>query len=181
MQTLTFSEWLVEEGKCWEAIKGTFSKRRKGLECKKKEEPKDEKKDLMSKLLSSKDREELASVVKKMRDKGLHVHNGKVKEKKEEGENLQKWMVESLDRSMKSFSEWYEKRLNEMSRRKSKKKKAQPVVMPKDKDNEPLTFKIGIGRAGHQQPSFRTGTHDQGARRQRTRRARNRKAIQEFD
>lgn len=78
---------------------------------------------------------------------------------------------------MKSFAEWHQERLDEMAR---KHKKSKPVVMPKS-DDGPMVIKPGLGRAGHQELAFRTGTHAQGERRQRTRRERNRKSIQEFE
>ena len=61
-----------------------------------------------------------------------------------------------------------------------KKKKSQPVVMPK-KDDGKMVIKIDPTKVsiGHQQSSFRTGAHNPRPKRDRTRSQRKRNAIKD--
>lgn len=149
MNSLGFSEWLSID-----------------------ESSKEDKKELMSKLLAAKNRDDLISVVRQMQDKGLCLKKGKLRASRPKSENLKKWMHEVLDNGMK-FSVWFENRmLAEMAKRKS-----QPVVMPKEDGPMIIRGKDIKVSTGHPAHNIGTGVHAQGPRRERTRSARNRKAI----
>jgi hypothetical protein len=138
------------------------------------ESSKEDKKELMSKLLASKNQNELVSIVRQIQDKGLELKKGKLRAKKAKTENIKKWMYEVLDSGMK-FSVWFENRmLAEMA-----KKKSQPVVMPKEDGPMIIRGKDIKVATGHPAHNIGTGVHAQGPRRERTRAARNRKAIAE--
>ena len=58
-------------------------------------------------------------------------------------------------------------------------KKSQPVVMPKRESNK-LVIKVGKVSIGHQSHITGTGIHDNRPKRQRTRSAQKRKALEQW-
>jgi hypothetical protein len=51
----------------------------------------------------------------------------------------------------------------------------------KKKEDQPIKVDVGLGRTGHVPHVTGTGAHDSRPKRERTRSAKNQKAIQEFD